>query len=111
MSVYISILFSPYFLFLIIFIYFDPAADEESIPTKPSKGCPRGTKPSGDDDKDCCCEGLENCCWHKCPLEGTLENLKKLTSCGIEGGQDKWSYANLTRNGNERAFVAQGGSN
>jgi len=83
-------------------------AIEDSIPTKPSSGCPKGTKPSGDNDKHCCCEGLDNCCWHKCPLEGTLENLKKLTSCGIEGGQDKWSYAKLSTNGNEGAFVAQG---
>ena len=84
-------------------IYFLCTVDEGSIPEKPDSGCPAGTKPSGE---HCCCDGLQDCCWHKCPMEGTQENLDKLEKCGIK--EKKWAYGKLARNGDEPTFVAQG---
>ena len=81
------------------------------IPTKPSTGCPTGTEKGGKDNEDCCCKGIENCCWTKCSVDGTEENLQNLKNCAISKsmGVPQWSYAKLQANGNERAFVAQGG--
>ena len=97
------------FVYTLTKICFICIAIEGSIPSKPDKGCPEGSKPSKDNEKHCCCNDLAGCCWHKCPLKGTDENVDKMEKCGIQGGIDKWSYARLASNDNEKAFVAQGG--
>ena len=86
---------------------FQYTVNPDLIPSKPSSGCPFNTLPNEDNIHDCCCDGFDDCCWSKCPLEGTDENLEKLKHCGIE--LNKWSYGKLERNGDIRTFVAQGG--
>ena len=81
---------------------------EENIPTKPSDGCPAGSKATGENDKHCCCENIDGCCWHKCPISATTENFEKLSKCGME--KQQWAYIKLPANGNERMFVAQSGN-
>ena len=50
---------------------------------------------------------MEDCCWNKCPVEGTKENLEKLNKCGVE--PDQWSFAKTGSSGEERVFIAQAG--
>ena len=89
-------------------IYVSKIGKEENIPDKPSDGCPAGSTATGENDKHCCCDFDNKCCWHKCPIDGTAENLEKLSKCGME--KQKWAYAKLPANGNARTFVAQAGN-
>ena len=86
-------------------VYFQLALTDK-IPKKPSNGCPSNTKP-GTDGNYCCCDEIEDCCWNKCPVEGTKENLEKLNQCGVE--PDQWSFAKTGSSGEERVFIAQAG--
>ena len=55
---------------------------------------------------------MEDCCWNKCPIEGTKENLEKLNQCGVEPDTSepiKWSFAKTGSSGEERVFIAQAG--
>ena len=95
--------------------YLQYTVNPDLIPSKPTTGCPFGTVPNEDNSNDCCCKGFDNCCWRKCPIQGTDENLEKLRHCGIE--LNKWAFGKLAENDevhfpendDVRTFIAQGG--